>query len=74
MPGGPLGVPEADKIIPLINNVLPKFSLIVATQDWHPADHASFASNHPGKKPGDLVEVQGIEQIFSGRHIAYAAT
>ncbi len=68
MPGGPLGVPEADKIIPLINNILPKFSLVVATQDWHPADHASFASNHPGKKPGDLVEVQGIEQILWPTH------
>lgn len=64
MPGGSLGVPEADQIIPVINRILPKFSLVIATQDWHPADHVSFARNHPGKKVGDVIEVQGIEQIL----------
>ncbi len=64
MPGGALAVPHADEIIPLINALIPKFSLVVATQDWHPADHASFAANHPGKHPGEVVQVKGIDQIL----------
>ncbi len=64
MPGGPLGVPGADEIVPILNKLMPHFSLVVATQDWHPADHTSFAKNHPGKKVGDRVEVQGISQIL----------
>jgi nicotinamidase/pyrazinamidase len=64
MPGGALGVPEADLVIPIVNKIMPHFSLILATQDWHPSDHVSFATNHPGKKPGDVVEVKGISQIL----------
>ncbi len=64
MPGGALPVPHGDEIIPIINQLMPHFSLIVATQDWHPSDHVSFASNHPGKKPGDIIEVRGIKQIL----------
>jgi nicotinamidase/pyrazinamidase len=37
---------------------------VAATQDWHPANHGSFASNHPGKKPGDIIELNGLEQIL----------
>jgi nicotinamidase/pyrazinamidase len=54
MPGGPLGVPGADQLAAVINALIPKFPLVVASQDWHPPDHGSFASNHPGKKPGDV--------------------
>lgn len=50
MPGGSLAVPQGDSIVPIINQLLPKFDLIVATQDWHPQNHKSFASNHPRKK------------------------
>jgi nicotinamidase/pyrazinamidase len=64
MPGGPLGVPQADLIVPLINRIMEKFPLVVATQDWHPPDHVSFATNHPGKKVGDVVKVDGTEQIL----------
>lgn len=64
MPGGALGVPEADRVIPIVNKIMPHFSLILATQDWHPSDHVSFAANHRGKKPGDVVEVKGISQIL----------
>lgn len=64
MPGGALGVPGADEIIPILNKIIPKFSLVVATQDWHPADHTSFAKNHPGKKEGEKVDVDGISQIL----------
>ncbi|KTD55964.1 nicotinamidase/pyrazinamidase [Legionella sainthelensi] len=49
MPGGSLAVLDGDAIIPSINQLLPKFDLIVATQDWHPQNHKSFASNYPGK-------------------------
>ena len=64
MPGGALGVPDADRIAPLLNRVMPRFPLVLATQDWHPADHASFDTSHPGKHAGDMVTVQGIPQIL----------
>lgn len=62
MPKGSLEVKSADKIIPVINNILAKFDLIVATQDWHPPNHKSFASNHPGKKPFETILLNGLEQ------------
>ncbi|KTD10903.1 nicotinamidase/pyrazinamidase [Legionella gratiana] len=68
MPGGPLAVLHGDSIIPIINQVLPKFDLIVATQDWHPQNHKSFASNHPGKKPFDNIMLHGVEQILWPNH------
>jgi nicotinamidase/pyrazinamidase len=68
MPGGPLGVASADQLVPLVNALIPKFSLILATQDWHPPDHVSFARNHPGKKPGDIIEVAGVSQILWRAH------
>lgn len=64
MPGGSLPVPHGDEIIPLINQLIPKFDLVLATQDWHPHDHISFAANHPGKKPGELLKLDGMEQIL----------
>jgi nicotinamidase/pyrazinamidase len=63
-PGGPLGVPEGDQTIPAANRLQTRFPLVVATLDWHPADHGSFAANHPGKEPGDVVELAGLEQIL----------
>jgi nicotinamidase/pyrazinamidase len=64
VPGGALAVPEGDKVIPIINEIQKRFDLVVATQDGHPPNHGSFASNHPGKKPGDSVELAGLEQIL----------
>jgi len=64
MPGGALGVPSADDLIPIINALISKFPLVVATQDWHPADHVSFASNHPGKKSGESMRVSDLDQIL----------
>lgn len=64
MPGGALAVPDADKIIPLVNDLMPQFDLIVATQDWHPADHASFAANHPGKSVYDQIDLDGLPQTL----------
>ncbi len=53
--GGSLAVPGADEVISLANQLQQQFDFIVATQDWHPRDHMSFAANHPGKKVGDVI-------------------
>jgi nicotinamidase/pyrazinamidase len=64
LPGGALAVPDGDAVIPIANQVQQAFDLIVATQDWHPRDHGSFAANHPGKKIGDVVDLSGLPQIL----------
>ncbi|MGZ4988588.1 MAG: bifunctional nicotinamidase/pyrazinamidase [Limisphaerales bacterium] len=64
LPGGALAVPRGDEIIPLANGLQSRFEVVLATQDWHPPDHGSFAANHPGKKTGDHVILDGIEQIL----------
>ncbi|MGE0198526.1 MAG: bifunctional nicotinamidase/pyrazinamidase [Simkaniaceae bacterium] len=61
MPGGPLGVKGGDGLAPLINTFMEKFPVVIATQDWHPQRHVSFASTHQ-KKVGETVEVNGREQ------------
>jgi nicotinamidase/pyrazinamidase len=64
LPGGALPVPHGDEVIPLANELQRRFDLVLATQDWHPPDHGSFAANHSGKKPGDRIILDGIEQIL----------
>jgi len=64
LPGGALAVPGGDEVIPLANELQRRFDVVLATQDWHPLDHGSFAANHPGKKPGDRIMLDGIEQIL----------
>ena len=68
LPGGNLAVPNGDEIIPVINDLIPKFDLVVATQDWHPQNHSSFASNHPGKKPFQEIKVKGKIQTLWPDH------
>ncbi|MFH1922889.1 MAG: bifunctional nicotinamidase/pyrazinamidase, partial [Planctomycetota bacterium] len=63
-PGGSLAVPEGDRVVPVINRLQARFDLVVATQDWHPANHGSFAANHEGKQPGEVVDLNGLEQIL----------
>ncbi len=63
-PGGALAVPNGDQAVTLANRLQRYFNLVVATQDWHPANHMSFAANHPGKKPGDTFELAGQSQIL----------
>ncbi|AKP54030.1 bifunctional nicotinamidase/pyrazinamidase [Cyclobacterium amurskyense] len=64
LPGGALAVGKGDEVIPVINKVKDKFDLIVATQDWHPANHGSFAANHEGKKVGESISLNGLDQIL----------
>jgi nicotinamidase/pyrazinamidase len=64
LPEGALAVPRGNEVIPLANELQRRFDLVVATQDWHPPNHGSFAANHPGKKTGDRVMLDGIEQIL----------
>jgi len=62
--GGALAVNGGKGIIPLINQLQEKFEMIIATQDWHPSDHISFAANHEGKNIGDLIPLGEIQQIL----------
>jgi nicotinamidase/pyrazinamidase len=64
MPGGALSVAGGDWIVSIASRVLQKFDLVVATQDWHPPDHGSFVANHPSRKVGDVVDLDGLEQIL----------
>ncbi len=61
---GALEVKEANSIIPIANDLMSHFDEIVASQDWHPADHLSFAANHYWKKPGQIIDLNGLEQIL----------
>ena len=68
MPGGPLEVADGDIIVPVINKILGHFDLVVATQDWHPKTHKSFASNHFAKKPFEVIEMKGHKQTLWPDH------
>ena len=63
-PGGALAVPEGDQVIAIANRMQKHFDLVLATQDWHPANHGSFAQNHEGKKPGDVIDLNGLQQTL----------
>ncbi len=67
-PGGNLPVADGDRVVPVINRLLPRFRHVVLTQDWHPADHASFASRHPGKAPYEAVQMPYGEQTLWPDH------
>ena len=64
LPGGALAVPDGDAVIPVANKVQPAFPLVVATQDWHPANHGSFAACHPGRKVFEQIELNGLPQTL----------
>jgi len=64
LPGGALAVPEGDAVIPVCNAMRDRFDLVVATQDWHPRDHGSFAANHPGHSVGQVIDLNGLTQIL----------
>jgi nicotinamidase/pyrazinamidase len=62
--GGALPVSGGDELAPIINAYQAMFDLVVATQDWHPANHGSFAANYKGKKPGEIIELDGLSQVL----------
>jgi nicotinamidase/pyrazinamidase len=64
LPGGALAVPRGDEVIPQANVLQERFDLVVATQDWHPPDHVSFAVNHPGQRVGDVFDLDGQPQVL----------
>lgn len=66
--GGALAVPDGDAVIPVANQLQGVFRLVVATQDWHPAVHRSFAANHPGRVAGELAKWGKFEQILKPTH------
>jgi len=68
MPGGALAVPHGDETVPVAQRLMPGFELVVATQDWHPRDHKSFAVNNPGAKLGEIREVNGLLQVMWPEH------
>ena len=87
LPGGGLGVHEGHAIIPTVNRIAKHFDVVVLTQDWHPADHISFAANHPGREPFEVIDlpygkqtlwpvhcVQGTEdaELAADLHIPHA--
>jgi nicotinamidase/pyrazinamidase len=69
-PGGHLPVPGGDEVVPVINDLIARgnYDLVVASQDWHPANHGSFASQHPGKQPGEMGELGGKPQMMWPDH------
>ena len=68
LPGGNLAVADGDKIIGLIDDVARQFQNVVLKQDWHPADHVSFASQHVGRKPFDVIHLPYGEQVLWPDH------
>jgi len=68
MPGGGLAVPEGDRIVPVINRLMPAFEHAFATQDWHKPNHQSFASAHPGRQPYETIELPYGTQILWPDH------
>jgi len=67
-PTGSLAVPRGDEIVPLVNRLAGQFRHVILTQDWHPPDHLSFASSHPGKQPYDTVALSYGAQILWPDH------
>lgn len=61
-------MPEGDQVVPVINRIMGGFDLVVATQDWHPKEHMSFASNHPGKKEFETIQLDGMDQVMWPDH------
>ncbi|MBA3817845.1 MAG: bifunctional nicotinamidase/pyrazinamidase [Deltaproteobacteria bacterium] len=68
MPGGALAVARGDEIVRVAQQLIPKFDCVIATQDWHPRDHASFAVNNPGTDVGQLIELDGLPQVMWPSH------
>jgi len=73
LPGGSLAVADGDAVVPLINVLAKKFTNVVLTQDWHPANHISFASQHPGKAPFETIELDYGTQVLWPDHCVWGS-
>lgn len=71
LPGGALAVPGGDEIVALANDLMEEFEIVVATQDWHPPDHGSFAANHSGKEVFESIELDGLPQTLWPVHCVW---
>ena len=67
-PGGALEVARGNETITIANRILPHFPIVAASQDWHPPDHGSFAANHPGKHPYEMIDLHGLMQVLWPTH------
>lgn len=69
-PGGALAVSEGDEVVPVINRLMRDggYDLIIASQDWHPANHGSFAANHPGRQVFEQADLDGLPQVLWPKH------
>lgn len=74
LPGGALAVSEGDEIIPIINRLQAQFDRVVLTQDYHPANHGSFASNHPGAAVYSQIDLHGLPQTLWPDHCVQGST
>ena len=68
LPGGALAVAKGNEVVPVANRLMHKYDVVIATQDWHPEDHGSFASQHPGHDIGEVVVLDGLDQILWPDH------
>ncbi|MGI9614755.1 MAG: bifunctional nicotinamidase/pyrazinamidase, partial [Acidimicrobiales bacterium] len=68
LPGGALAVADGDAVVAVANSLLDEYELVVATQDWHPADHRSFASQHDGHEIGEVIDLEGLDQVLWPDH------
>jgi len=73
-PGGALAVPRGDRVVPVVNALMAAFDLVVLTQDWHPANHQSFASAHPGRVPYETATMPYGPQILWPDHCVQATS
>ena len=74
MPGGALPVPDGNAVVPVANRLMPRFDHVVATQDWHPLSHGSFAVNHTCKKPDETIDLNGLPQMLWPVHCVQNST
>jgi len=74
LPNGSLAVPLGDEIIDKVNRIQQDYDLVVATQDWHPAGHQSFASAHAGRAPFEIIDLNGLEQVLWPDHCVQEST
>jgi len=62
--GGALAVPDGDAVVDVANRLVPHFDWVITTQDSHPPEHQSFAAQHPGKQPFEVIDLHSLTQVL----------